>query len=132
MVEPASSAAITHALTRGRIRPATAILTVLLLIGAVLYYVAGRGLSFYFDEWTFILQRQQNNASAFLAPHNGHLSVAPVLVYKALWMTVGLRHYGPYRLVEIALHLTCVVLLYVWVRRRVGEVVALVAAASLL
>src|SRR5262245_56489806 len=94
--------------TLSRVEASTLALGGFLVLGAALYYVAGRGLSFFFDEWTFILQRQPNSADAFLAGHNGHLSLVPVLVYKALWSTVGLRHYGPYRLVDVALHLVCV------------------------
>jgi hypothetical protein len=117
-----------------RVRPHAAPLGLVLLLafGAVLYFVAGRGLSFFFDEWTFILQRRSNDADAFLSPHNGHLSLIPVAIYKTFWAIVGLRHYGPYRLVEVALHLTCVALLFVLVRRRVSTPAAFLAAASLL
>jgi hypothetical protein len=119
-------------LRQRRIDASTLLLGVFLVAGAALYYAAGRGLSFYFDEWSFILQRQSNTAHAFLAPHNGHLSVIPVAIYKALWSTVGLRHYGPYRLVDIVLHLACVALLYVYARRRLGSALGLVVAVWLL
>jgi hypothetical protein len=107
-------------------------LGVLLVAGAVHYYLVGRGLNFFYDEWDFILGRRGNSIGAYLDPHNGHLVVVPILIYKALWATVGLQHYGPYRLVSLALHLLCVTLLFVLVRRRVGGAVAVIAATSLL
>ena len=128
-VTPVGEAGIVERL---RSHAASVGLVVMLAAGAVLYYVAGRGTSFFFDEWTFILQRRANDVDAFLSPHNGHLSLVPVATYKVLWSTVGLRHYGPYRLVDIALHLTCVSLLFVLVRRRVGAPAGFLAATSLL
>src|SRR5262249_2057793 len=56
---------------RARNRVSTCVLLVsFMLVGAIVFYVAGRGLSFFFDEWSFILLRQQNTADAFLAAHN--------------------------------------------------------------
>ena len=134
MIEVADESAqfVSRLIARARGRGDVLLLSALLCAGAAVYYVAGRGLTFFFDEWDFILGRRGNSLDAFLQPHNGHLVVVPVLVYKALWATVGLGHYGPYRFVDLALHLLCVVLLFVFVRRRVGSAVALIAAASLL
>ncbi len=66
---------------------------------------AGRHLTFFYDEWAFILTRRGGGLGTYLDPHNGHLALFPVIVYKVLFATVGLRHYTPYRVVEIALHL---------------------------
>jgi len=107
-------------------------LSVVLSVGAYKYFVIGRGLNFFYDEWDFILGRRDYSVNAFLESHGGHLVVVPVLIYKALLSTVGLGHYGPYRLVVLALHLLCVVLLFVFARRRVGGAVAVIAATSLL
>src|SRR5204862_3626223 len=49
-----------------------------------------------------------------------------------LLATVGMNHYVPYRLLVIAGHLCCVGLLFGYVRRRVGDFLALLAAAVLL
>jgi len=117
-------------LARGAAMPAIGL--ALLLGAAWLYYTAGRGLSFFYDEWDIVLGRRQNDAAAFFAPHNGHLIAAPVAVYKLLMALFGLRHYGPYRFVEIGLHLACAALLYLLVRRRLGSGLALVVAASIL
>ena len=68
----------------------------------------------------------------FLEPHNEHLSLIPVAIYKLLFATVGLEHYGPYRVMVIVAHLGVTVLLFVYARRRVGSIPALCAAALLL
>ncbi len=52
-----------------------------------------------------------------LRPHNEHISVLPILVYRALWHLFGLHSYDPYQLCVIALHLTAAVLLRAVMRR---------------
>jgi hypothetical protein len=120
------------ALITGRIHPATATLVVLSLGAAVLLLYAGRHLTFFYDEWNWILDRRGGSLGTYLDPHNGHLSLFPVAVYKLLFELVGLRHYWPYRAVCVALHLLCCVLLYVLVSPRLGRWPALVPAALLL
>ena len=104
----------------------------LILISGVLLLYAGRHLTFFYDEWAWIEQRRGGALSTYLDPHNGHLSLFPVVVYKLLFALVGLRHYTPYRAVGVAVHVLCGALLYVLVRRRVGPWLALVPTALLL
>lgn len=91
-----------------------------------------RGTTLWFDEWTWLLHRRGDSASSFLASHNGHLSLIPVAVYKLLFATVGIRHSAPYRALMIAAHLGCCVLLFVYARRRVGVLLAMVATTLIL
>lgn len=91
----------------------------------------GRGLNFFFDEWDFVL-RQRSGVHSLFEPHVGHLSLVPLVIYRILFHTVGLAPYWPYRLVALLLHLTCVGLLFVLARRRVGPWLALLAATVLL
>ena len=81
----------------------------------------GRSTSFYFDEWDWIQGRRAWDLDALLLPHNEHLSLAPVLVFKALFSTVGIDSYVPYRVAGLALHCGVVVLLFAYARRRVGD-----------
>jgi hypothetical protein len=113
-------------------RLGVAALGVGLLAAGLLLLYAGRHLTFFYDEWNFILERRGGGLGTYLDPHNGHLSLFPVLVYKALFATVGLRSYLPYRLVQILLHLGCGTLLYIIARRRLGPLWALVPTALLL
>src|SRR3954447_7983470 len=96
----------------------------LLLTAAVVLYL-GRATTFYFDEWNFVLERRAWNLDALLKPHNEHLSLVPVLIYKALFSTLGIDAYAPYRAAGVVVHLIVLVLLFVYARRRVGDVLAL-------
>jgi hypothetical protein len=98
---------------------------------AMLLYL-GRSTSFYFDEWDWIQGRRGWDLDALLLPHNEHLSLAPVLVFKALFSTVGIDSYVPYRVAGLAIHCGVAVLLFSYARRRVGDVLALAAAATVL
>lgn len=111
---------------------ATVLLALLMLAAAALLLYVGRRLTFFYDEWTFVVLRRGSSVGSYLDPHNGHLSLFPVLIYKALFATVGLRHYFPYRVVGVALHLLCAGLLYVLARRRLGPYGALLPTGLLL
>jgi hypothetical protein len=110
----------------------TAVLGVLMVGAAVLLLYAGRHLTFFFDEWNFVLDRRGGTVGTYLDPHNGHLVLFGVAVYKLLMATVGLRHYWPYRAVDVGLDLLCGWLLYVLARRRVGPWLALAPATLLM
>jgi hypothetical protein len=107
-------------------------LAVAMALATALLLRVGRDTSFWFDEWNFIILRRTWDAAALLDPHNEHLSLLPVLVYKLGFETVGLDSNLPYRLVAIALHLTCTGLLFVYARQRVGPALALALACVLL
>ncbi len=115
----------------GRTLAAGALGAILGAAAVVLLY-AGRHLTFFYDEWDFILGRRGGGLHTYLDPHNGHLSLIPVLVYKVLFKLVGLRHYTAYRAVSIAVQLICAYLLYVLGRRRIGPWLALAPVTLLL
>jgi hypothetical protein len=103
----------------------------LLAAGGFLLYET-RGTTFWGDEWTWILDRRGNDVDTFLKPHNEHLSLIPVAIYKLMFATVGLEHYGPYRAMVIVAHLGAAALVFVYASRRVGSVLALCATALVL
>src|SRR3954464_11313352 len=104
----------------------------LLVIAAVFLFYETRGTTFWFDEWRWALERHGGGVDSLRRPHNGHFSLIPVAVYKLLFDTAGLDDYGPYRAAVIACHLAYVALLFVYVRRRLGGYLALLAAALIL
>src|SRR5437764_284108 len=67
----------------------------LIVLGAVLLLVQMRGLSFFQDDWDFILRRRGFSAHVLLTPHNSHLMLVPILVYKALLAVFGAGSYAP-------------------------------------
>lgn len=111
---------------------AAAALAAIMLAAALLLLYAGRHLTFFYDEWTFILTRRGGGLHTYLDPHNGHLSLIPVLIYKTLFKLEGLRHYTPYRVVGVGTLLIATGLLYVLARRRVGPWLALLPVILLL
>ena len=81
----------------------------------------GRGGSFYYDDWNFVLERHDWNTGALLRAHNEHLSVVPVLAYKLLFETVGLDDYAPYRLLLAFTHAGTLAAIFLYARPRVGR-----------
>jgi hypothetical protein len=106
-----------------------ALLALLLVAGGAFLYRSGHDQIFWYDEWEFLLGRRGHSLSTFLEPHNEHLSLVPVLVYKLLLATTGMDGYGPYRLVLVVLDVLCAGLLFVYAQRRVSPWLALGAAA---
>jgi len=105
---------------------------VLLVAATPFLYTETRGATFWFDEWEWTIGRRGGGLDAILEPHNSHLSLVPILIFRALSATFGLDVYGPYRLAVLLAHFGCVLLVFVYASRRVGGFVALLAAASLL
>jgi hypothetical protein len=97
----------------------------------VLLYL-GRNLIFFYDEWTLITQSPRWTLVSFFQPHNEHWSTLLKVTYEALLHTVGLRSYLPYLALALLLHVASALLLFVLVRRRAGDVLALVACALVL
>lgn len=105
---------------------------VIVALGALLVLVwLSRGMTFYHDEYTFILQRDLSLRGIF-APHNEHLSATLVVLYRVLLGTVGMASYWPYLGVTFALHLAVAGIVYVVVRRGATAAWALGAMAVML
>lgn len=106
----------------------------LLITGYVLWlYLAGRGFYFYVvDEWVLFASRADPSLGAYLRPFNGHLIALPVLIYQIMLRLFGLGSYAPWLGLAAAAHVTCVVLLFEYARRRAGPLVGLGCAAILL
>jgi hypothetical protein len=109
-----------------------AVLGVLMLLQALNLYRKGLGLTFNYDEWNWVMNRRGWGAADLLNPHNEHLSLIPVLIFKLLFVTVGIDAYWPYRVTAIVAHLVCVALVFALARRRLGDVFALALAAMIL
>jgi hypothetical protein len=99
---------------------------------AALLLACGSRLTFLIDEWEFLLYRPGFTAHSILGPHGEHISIAPVLIYKALLATVGMSSSLPYLAVSVALFLATSILLFVYLQRRVDPWLALLATAIVL
>ncbi len=103
----------------------------LAVIALVVLVWLGRDMTFYHDEFAFILLRDLS-WDGLLKPHNEHLSATLVLLYRVLVQTVGTVSYWPYLAVTFALHLVVAGIAYVVVRREAGLAWALGAMAVVL
>lgn len=108
------------------------VLALFSLVAFVLLYRKGFGTTFYYDEWNFLMNRRDWTIGTFLEPHNEHLSLVPIAIYKLLFVTAGIDDYAPYRVAVLLIHLLCVALLFLLVRRRVGDVVGAIAVLPIL
>lgn len=102
-----------------------------LIASAAILWLA-RNLTFYYDEWTFILSAPDWTAATLLKPHNEHPVMITRAIYAVLLSTMGLRSYMPYMAALVAVQAAAVVLLFEVVRRRAGDLVALGSAALMM
>jgi hypothetical protein len=115
-----------------RIPHARLIVVIAALVAAAAILWLARGMTFYYDEWTFILDAPDWTAATLLQPHNEHPVMLTRAIYALLLSTVGLRSYLPYLVVLLSLHAANVVLLFEVLRRRASDLVALGSAALLM
>jgi hypothetical protein len=116
----------------GRSVAAWIALGALMLIASALILYMGRGLTFFRDEWTFVVYRDGHDPVNFLSSYAGHLLLWPTAFFVFMFHAVGLDHYDLYRLAALPWHLACALLVYLLARRRVGDLVALAPAGALL
>src|SRR6186997_1258495 len=72
-------------------------LVAMMVVAGALFLYETRATATWFDEWEWVLGRRGDDVGTFLRPHNGHLSLVPIAIYRVLFATAGLEHYGPYR-----------------------------------
>jgi hypothetical protein len=77
-------------------------------------------------------QRRPWDVNLFLLPHGDHWSTLPILLWKILFVTVGIRSHVTYEAALLLVHVAVVFLLFTLIRRRSGDVLAFGAALVLL
>ena len=107
-------------------------LIVALAVSGVALVVWLSDLTFWRDEWAFLLHRRGLDAGVFLDPHYEHIAIAPVAIYKALLAVFGMDSPTPFQLAAVAMFLTSVALVFVFLRRRVGGWLALAGVLPIL
>jgi len=88
------------------------------------------GMSFRFDDFGLIISRRGWTWDALFLPNNEHWSTLTVLVFKLLFPIAGFRNYTPYVIAVILTHVLASILLFVFVRRHAGPVLALAACLT--
>lgn len=89
-------------------------------------------LTFIADDWELLVGRQGTGAAYFLGSFNGNILIGPAIVYKLLLALVGMDSATPFFAVSITVFVTSGVLLFIYLRRRIGDWPALIATIPLL
>jgi hypothetical protein len=115
-------------------RIAWALLAALMAASATLIWIWGRGETLLGDEWGYALRIATEPASTYLLnpPPGKHLIAIPLLFYKAAFEAWGISSDAPYQVAHIILLLLCGGLFFLLARRRVGDMLAVLATGVLL
>jgi hypothetical protein len=113
-------------------RNAHILLGLAVAVSGALLIVWGSHATFLIDDWNLLLNRRGFDPDVLLDPHARHLIIGPVLIYKAVQATIGMESSIPYDVIAIAAFLASAVLLFIYIRRRVGDWVALAAVLPVL
>jgi hypothetical protein len=99
--------------------PLAVVLLAVLVQGVLLVAFASRLYFFGGDDWDFLLFRGTIPGvnRGWFVPHYDHWSTAAIAIYRVLFHFFGLRHYLPYGLVVVVMHLLACLLLYALLRR---------------
>ncbi len=114
------------------IRPPTVLLLAAAAGAGALLIAWQSHLTFLIDDWDLLLHRRGFSAHAFLDPHANHIILAPAAIYKAIQATLGMDSLLPFAVVSTSIFLASAVLLFVYLRRRVGDWLALAATVLVL
>lgn len=117
---------------RMRQRAPIGLLVLALAASGTLVLSLASNLSFAGDGWELLAGRPDWTAGTFLQPFNEHPIVLPALVYKVLLALFGMDSTLPFYGVSISVFLLCAVLLFMYMRQRVGDWVALAGAVLVL
>jgi hypothetical protein len=112
--------------------PALLCLTAAVACSGAYLLILQSHLTFYADDWGFLIDRRGFSASVFLDPHNDHIALIPVAIYKALLALFGMDSAMPFAIVSTLVFLLSAVLLFVYMRRRVGDWPALLGSILIL
>jgi len=102
---PALPRLLNHPHVRLSGKLAAAVAVGLALLAAALLMYLSRHLSFWWDEWTWILERRGETLQTYFRPHNlEQWSTVPIAIYHLLLRTVGIGSYAPYMATLVAIH----------------------------
>jgi hypothetical protein len=121
----AEAAADEHTLGAVRVRHVWVIVALagLATVGLLLYVF--RKFDFYYDEWDWLDRAGHWTPSDYFVPHGEHWSTVPMLVYKVLLSTVGMRSYLPFLAAMAVTHALGGMVVFAVLRKRGGDVLAL-------
>lgn len=111
---------------------ASAVLAVAVAASGALLLHLDSQLTFIADDWELLVAREGLSPATVLEPFHENIVVGPAIVYKVLQAVFGMSSALPFYAASISVFLLSAVLLFVYLRSRVGEWAALLAALSIL
>ena len=102
------------------------------LVAFALLLALGSNVAFFIDDWNVLLGRTGSFADTYLDPYNGHPSMSLVGTYRLLQTTVGMDSIVPFFVVSLLAFVASGLILFLWMRSRVGDWLALAASISIL
>jgi hypothetical protein len=87
---------------------------------------------YYGDEWDFITHAREWTFADYFVAHNEHWSTIPMVIWAVLLSWFGTTGYLPFMVPLVIAHIGAATLLFLIVRRRAGDLVALAGAALVL
>lgn len=115
-----------------RRNPATALLGAAIAASIFGLLWLTKDLTFLQDTWDLLINRRDPSVDSLLAPHNEHVIVIPAALEQLLIRVFGMDDAMPEYVIHTLVLAAAAALLYVYVRRRVGEWLALFAAVLVL
>lgn len=109
-----------------------ALLAVAMVLSAWLGLRLNSGITFYGDEWDPLINRPGWGLDQIFAPFNGHPTMIPMVIYKVFQELFGMDSTRPIQLVHATLLLVMNGVLFVYLRRRVGDWAALIGTVMIL
>jgi hypothetical protein len=91
-----------------------------------------RRFDFYYDEWDYVLGSPTWTLESYFMPHNEHWTTLLMIWYKVGLSVFGARNYHFFMAGVLTVDATVAFLLFVLIRRRWGDVLAIVAAVLML
>jgi hypothetical protein len=119
-----------NAEARGRV--ALLLLAVAVAAATALLLTLDSHLTFISDDWELLANRQGWNPAVFLDPFSEHPVVLPVLIFKLTLALFGMRSATPFYVTGISLLMLSNLLLFFYLRRRVGDWLALIGVVLVL
>lgn len=101
-------------------------------ISAIVLIGMDAHLTFISDDWSLLVVRRGWGGDTFLDPFHENIVLGPVLVFKVQLALFGMRSALPFYAVSIGFFLTSAVLLFVYLRLRLGDWLALLGALLIL
>jgi hypothetical protein len=126
------SAAASATSRRRRPDPAAIVLAVAVAVSAIILLDWLGDLTFWRDEWGFLLHRRGSDPGVYLEPHYEHIAISLIALYKGLLAAFGMDSALPWQVVSVASLLGSLVLVFVYARRCVGGWLALAGVLPIL